>query len=57
MGDRTHASDDFWELSEARVFLVAEPAPTRTFLSTGTARLGNEFGHTVWLGDGARDDE
>lgn len=50
-GDRTHAGDDAWELSDVFVYLLASPSPTRVFASTGTATLGNEYGNQVWLGE------
>lgn len=50
-GDRTYEGDDAWELSNVFVYLLAAPAPTRVFVSTGPAVLGNEYGLKVWLGE------
>jgi len=51
-GDRTHKGDDAWRLSSAFVYLIASPAPTRVFVSTGSATLANEYGLQVWLAEG-----
>lgn len=50
-GDRSSSGDDMWKLDHAFVYLIAPGEPTRVFQSTGVARLGNEYGHTVWLGE------
>ncbi|MDS0222113.1 hypothetical protein NDI54_12210 [Haloarcula sp. S1AR25-5A] len=49
-GDRTTSGDDYWELQECHVNLHS-PSSTRQFVSTGTARLGNEYGHKIWLAE------
>lgn len=49
-GDRTHAGDDAWRLSNAFVYLIARGS-TRVFASTGPATLGNEHGLQVWLAE------
>lgn len=49
-GDRTSQGDDFWELASCRVHLHTGSS-TRIFESTGRARLGNEYGHKVWLAE------
>jgi hypothetical protein len=50
-GDRTHAGDDYWELEEVVVYLIAPDTPTRVFVSTGSARFGNEYGNRVYLAE------
>jgi hypothetical protein len=50
-GDRTHAGDDAWRLNNVFVYLIAPPSPTRVFVSTGRATLGNEYGLKVWLAE------
>jgi hypothetical protein len=47
-GDRRRDNDDYWELSEAEVYLFHRGG-SRFFSLPGTARLGNEYGHKVWL--------
>jgi hypothetical protein len=49
-GDRSHAGDDAWELQSCFVYLLG--GSTRAFTSTGSAILGNEYGHKVWLAEG-----
>jgi hypothetical protein len=48
-GDRTQSGDDYWELSDAEVWLAHSSRDYRAFTLPGTARLGNEYGHKVWL--------
>ncbi|WP_128223454.1 hypothetical protein [Halobacteriaceae bacterium SHR40] len=48
-GDRTRSGDDYWELSDATVYLFPRGSGGRVFTLPGTARLGNEYGHKVWL--------
>jgi hypothetical protein len=49
-GDRTPRGDDYWELSDCMVHLLSdERDPTRAFWLPGSVRLGNEYGHKVWL--------
>jgi hypothetical protein len=50
-GDRTHAGDDAWRLDNVYVYLIAAPQPTRVFVSTGRATLGNEYGNQIWLAE------
>ena len=50
-GDRTHAGDDAWRLASAFVYLIAPATPTRVFVSTGRATLGNEYGQQLWLAE------
>lgn len=50
-GDRTHEGDDAWRLSSVFVYLIASGTPTRVFVSTGPATLGNEHGLQVWLAE------
>lgn len=54
-GDRTPKGDDYWELEECQVFFTSGPAPdgeSRVYSLTGPVRLGNEYGHKVWLDKG-----
>jgi hypothetical protein len=50
-GDRTHEGDDAWQLASVFIYLIAPPAPTRVFTSTGSATLGNEYGLQLWLAE------
>ena len=50
-GDRTFKEDDAWRLSSVFVYLIASGSPTRVFVSTGPATLGNEFGLQIWLAE------
>lgn len=51
-GDRTHDADDYWEVSKC-IVIISTPNESRLFSLKGKARLGNEFGHKVWLSDSA----
>jgi hypothetical protein len=50
-GDPTFQGDDAWRLANAVVLLIADDHPTRLFVSTGPATLGNEYGLQVWLAE------
>ncbi|MFW6317350.1 MAG: hypothetical protein ACOC06_02645 [Halorubrum sp.] len=50
-GDRSSQGDDYWELSRCEAFIKSEN-DLRAFVSTGTGRLGNEYGHEMWLAEG-----
>lgn len=51
-GDRTHSGDDYWDLESCHAFLTSDDM-TRTYASTGSARIGNEYGHKIWLAETA----
>ena len=51
-GSRSHDGDDAWQLNGAVVYLMSDDV-TRVFVLTGKARLGNEYGHKVWLAESA----
>lgn len=56
-GDRTTAGDDFWEVLECHVLMSSGSDASRLFSLPGTARLGNEYGHKVWLSDASDEGE
>ena len=51
LGGPSAGADDAWRLQSVFLYLIAPPAPTRVFQSTGPATLSFENGLTVWLGE------